>query len=121
MDSQKLRPVFLVTLLVASSGAFADCDYPTKVDVPNGSTADRDTMVAGQQAVKEYVEEMEAYLECIVSEEKNVRSEMDDLDPETEQQREDMLNKKYNAAVEEMERMAAEFNSELQAYRKQSE
>jgi hypothetical protein len=28
-----------------------------------------------------------------------------------------MLNKKYNAAVDEMERVAAQFNSEVQAYR----
>jgi hypothetical protein len=28
-----------------------------------------------------------------------------------------MLNKKYNAAVDEMERVAAQFNAEVQAYR----
>ena len=42
---------------------------------------------------------------------------MDDLAPEDEQQREDLLTKKYNAAVDEMERIAAEFNTEVQAYR----
>ena len=32
-----------------------------------------------------------------------------------------MLNKKYNAAVDEMERTAAQFNAEVQAYRAQSQ
>ena len=41
---------------------------------------------------------------------------MDDLQPEDEQQREDMLNKKYNAAVDEMETVAANFNTEVQAF-----
>ena len=42
---------------------------------------------------------------------------MGELAPEVEQEREDMLNKKYNAAVDEMERVAAQFNAEVQAYR----
>jgi hypothetical protein len=37
--------------------------------------------------------------------------------PAQEQQREDMLNKKYNAGVEQMEKVAADFNSEVQAYK----
>jgi hypothetical protein len=32
-------------------------------------------------------------------------------------QREDMLTKKYNAAVDEMEKTAANFNNEVQAYK----
>ena len=97
------------------------CDYPTKVDIPNGGTATKEDMLQGQRAVKQYVADMEAYLECIVSEEKIARSEIDDLQPEDEQQREDMLNKKYNAAVDEMERIAAAFNTEVQAYRAQEQ
>ena len=45
------------------------------------------------------------------------RAAVEELSPEDEQQREDMLNKKYNAAVDEMERLAAQFNVEVQAYR----
>lgn len=116
-----MRRTLTLLAALAAPTAFADCDYPSRVDVPNGSTADRDAMLEGQQAVKEYVTAMETYLECIVNEEKNLRSEMDELEPEDEQQREDMLNKKYNAAVEEMERVAANFNAELQAYREKSE
>jgi hypothetical protein len=42
---------------------------------------------------------------------------MEDIDAEQEQQREDMLNKKYNAGVEQMERVAADFNTEVQTYK----
>lgn len=74
-------------------------------------------MLTGQRGVKTYVGEMEVYLECIVEEEKLAVAAMDDLEPEEEQQRHDMMNKKYNAAVDEMERVAAQFNAEVQAYK----
>ncbi len=107
----------LLFLLFAGGTAALACDYPARIDMPNGATADRETMLSAQTAVKEFVTSMEQYLECIVMEENNARAQMVDLAPEDEQQREDLLTKKYNAAVEEMERIAAEFNTEVQAYR----
>lgn len=119
------RSLTVITACFAAAlwtpAALAECEYPQKVDIPNGDTAERDEMLTGQQAVKEYVASMEAYLECIVAEEKAARSGMDELEPEEEQQREEMLNKKYNAAVEEMETLAAQFNAEVQAFRARSE
>ena len=93
------------------------CDYPSKATLANGSTATKEEMIDSQKNVKTYVAAMEAYLECIVAEEKVTRAAIDDLQPEVEQQREEMLNKKYNAAVEEMEIVAAQFNAEVQAYK----
>ncbi|MGY8794156.1 MAG: hypothetical protein ACKVJN_03365 [Woeseiales bacterium] len=107
----------LVLLFVAQS-VFA-CDYPTRVMVPNGNSATKEDMLTGQKGVKTYVAEMEVYLECIVAEEKTARDALGALEPEQEQEREDMVNKKYNAAVDEMERLAAQFNSEVQAYNAQ--
>lgn len=103
-------------LLTFTQSAFA-CDYPNRILIPNGNTATKEEMLAGQQGVKKYVAEMELYLECIVEEEKAQRDAMAELAPEVEQEREDILNKKYNAAVDEMERIAAQFNAEVQAYR----
>ncbi len=102
--------------LMLAPGIFA-CEYPKRIEIPNGGTATKEEMLDGQREVKQYVADMEAYLDCIVAEEKEARSEMADLPPEDEQQREDVLNKKYNAAVDEMERVAAAFNTEVQAYR----
>ena len=109
-----------VVLILGAQSVFA-CDYPTRVMVPNGSTATKQEMLDGQNGVKSYVAEMEVYLECIVAEEKNARDVLGDLEPEQEQEREDMVNKKYNAAVDEMERLAAQFNAEVQAYNAQDE
>jgi hypothetical protein len=111
-----IKFVCSATILFLAQSALA-CDYPTRVVIPNGSTATKDDMLAGQRGVKAYVSEMEVYLECIVAEEKAAIAAMDSLEPEEEQQREDMINKKYNAAVDEMERVAAQFNAEVQAYK----
>ena len=111
-----IKFVCSASILFLAQSALA-CDYPPRVLIPNGSTATKDDMLAGQRSVKTYVSEMEVYLECIVAEEKTAIATMDGLEPEEEQQREDMINKKYNAAVDEMERLAAQFNAEVQAYK----
>ena len=117
---KKLIKTFLsIAVFFAAQSAVA-CDYPERVLIPNGNTATKEDMIAGQSGVKRFVAEIEVYLECIIEEEKTARNEMDDLQPEDEEEREEMLNKKYNAAVDEMERIAAQFNAEVQAYRAQA-
>ncbi len=111
-----IRFVFSISLLFAAQSVLA-CDYPTRVLVPNGNTATKEEMVEGQRGVKKYVADMEIYLTCIIEEEKAAREALGNMEPDQEQEREDMLNKKYNAAVDEMERLAAQFNSEVQAYK----
>lgn len=118
--NKSIKCIVPVIAMLATPAVFA-CDYPAKVDIPNGATATKDEMLQGQRDVKQFVADVELYLECIVTEEKATRSAMDDLQPEDEQQREDMLNKKYNAAVDEIDRVAATFNSEVQTYRGRGE
>lgn len=105
-----------IALVFAVQAAIA-CDYPERIQVPNGASATKEEMLAAQKTVKTYVADMEAYLDCILEEEKAARAAIEDLTPEVEQQREDMLTKKYNAAVDEMETVAARFNTEVQAYK----
>ena len=114
--NKALKIALSLTLGLTAQSAFA-CDYPSRVLIPNGNTATQQEMVEGQRGVKQYVADMEIYLTCIVEEEKQAQDAMGELAPEVEQEREDMLNKKYNAAVDEMERVAAQFNAEVQAYR----
>lgn len=109
-----------ISIVFAAQSVLA-CEYPTRASVPNGGTATKEEMVAGQKAVKSFVSEMETYLECIVDEEQKTRAKMEDLEPEEEQQREDMLTKKYNAAVDDMEKVAAQFNTEVQTYKARGE
>lgn len=96
------------------------CDYPERVPIPSGSTATKDEMVAGQKGVKKYMAAMEEYLACIEEEDKQTRANIEEPDPIVEAQRDEMLMKKHNAAVEEMERIAANFNEQVRAYKAQN-
>ena len=78
-------------------------------------------MLAGQKSVKDYIAKMEEYLACIEQEETDTVAGMPELSEEEKTNRRAALNKKYNAAVEEMELVAAQFNEQVQAYRAQSE
>ncbi len=105
-----------VALLFAAQGALA-CDYPQRIDVPNGASATKEDMIAGQKSVKTYMASMEEYLACIEADEAAAVLGMGDVDEDTKRQREDMFNKKYNAAVEEMNLVAEEFNMQVRAYK----
>jgi hypothetical protein len=93
------------------------CDYPERVNVPNGSDATKDEMVTGQRGVKKFMADMETYLACIEEEDKRVRAGIEEPDLIVDAQRDEMLVKKHNAAVEDMEKVAAEFNEEVRTYK----
>lgn len=115
-----IQSTFALLLLTAAPFAIA-CDYPQRADVPNGATATKDDMLAGQTAVKDYVAAMESYLACIDQEEKETVATMADLSDEEKASREAAFTKKYNAAVEEMQLVAAQFNEEVRTYKTRSE
>lgn len=85
--------------------------------MPDGATSDKEAMIAGQKGVKSYMATMEQYLSCIEAEEAEAVLGIGDVDEDTKRQREEMFNKKYNAAVEEMNLVAEEFNIQVRAYK----
>ena len=93
------------------------CDYPKRASIPNGSIATKDEMIGGQRSVKKYMVEMEEYIACIAEKDERIRAGIEDPDLLVEAQRDEMLVKKHNAAVEEMEKVAADFNEEVRAYK----
>lgn len=104
-------------LILLAQGALA-CDYPERANVPDGATASKDEMIAGQRGIKSYIAEMEEYLACIESEEAQAMLSLgDEVDETAKRQREELFNKKYNAAVEEMNLVAEEFNVQVRAYK----
>lgn len=112
-----IQTVAFVALTFLAQDGFA-CDYPKRVDVPDGATATKDEMIAGQRGVKSYISDMETYLACIEAEEAQAMLALgDEVDEEAKLQREEMFNKKYNAAVEEMNLVAEEFNVQVRAYK----
>jgi hypothetical protein len=113
----KTRLAISVAALFLAQGAFA-CDYPERIkDIPDGNSATRDQMIAGKKSVQSYIANMESYLSCIDEEEKNAVKAMGDIDEDTKKQRSETFNKKYNAAVEEMNLVAEEFNIQVRAYK----
>jgi hypothetical protein len=107
-------------MLLAAPLAVA-CDYPQRASVPDGATATKEEMIQGQRSVKSYMAAMEEYLSCIESAEQETVAGNDNLDEDARQQRIAMFNKKYNAAVDEMNLVAAEFNMQVRAFKEHSE
>lgn len=116
---QIVKIAISTAMLLAAPLAFA-CDYPHRADVPDGTTASKEEMIAGQRGIKTYMAAMEEYLSCIEAAEQETVAGPDELDDDAKQQRIDMLNKKYNAAVEEMNIVAEEFNVQVRAYKDRS-
>jgi hypothetical protein len=111
-----MKTAISVAMLFVAQSAFA-CDYPARVDMPDGVTASKETMIAGQKDVKAYMAAMDDYLSCIESEEAAAVLSLGEIDEDTKRQREEMFNKKYNAAVEQMNLVAEEFNVQVRAYK----
>jgi len=113
------KTVFSVMAIFAAPLALA-CDYPTRADVPDGATATKEQMIVGQRGVKSYMSVMEEYLSCIEAAEQETVAGPNAQDEVAKQQRIEMFNKKYNAAVEEMNLVAEEFNIQVRAYKERS-
>ena len=105
-----MKFVLTTALLLTSSLSIAECSRPTAPELPDGATADMPTMVEGQKAVKAYVAGTEAYLDCLTAEEGEAGGE---ADPDAELARVGM----HNAAVDEMDAVAAKFNEEIREYK----
>lgn len=115
--SKMIKTIISVVLILSASLAIA-CDYPpAPKDLPNGSTASKEEMLAGVKLIKEYQENMATYLSCIEAEEVVAAQSLVDDDEEGKRQRKTMFDKKYNAAVDEQTRTVERFNVEIRAYK----
>jgi len=107
--SQLIVSVCAVTLTPL---AYAACTYPESVNVPDGATSTTEQMVEGQNQIKKYMAEMEAYLDCLDHEEA-------DLGREPTEDELALHNQRHNSAVDSMEAVAADFNEQVRAYKQQ--
>jgi hypothetical protein len=98
-------------LALAAGPAAAGCTYPAPVPVPDGRNAASGEMAAAQRQVQAYVATMQQYLDCLGREEGAL--------PEAERTpaARALTVKRHNAAVEAMERLAAQFNEQVRAYK----
>ena len=91
---------------------YAACPYPEDVIVPDGNTATTDDMVDGQTRIKQYMAEMEAHLDCLDREEA-------DLEREPTDDERKLHSERHNKTVDQMEKVAADFNEQVRAYKQQ--
>jgi hypothetical protein len=116
----KARLIATVSAVLAASfavPAWADCIYPKAPDsTPNGSTATEAEMIAGMTAFKKYDAEVNAYLNCLSTEANARISEAGDQADQVKQIKA-MSAKKHNAAIDELQARADEFNTQLRAYK----
>jgi DNA repair ATPase RecN len=91
--------------------AQAACEYPADVKIPDGKSATQEDISAASAAVKKYLGEMEAYMDCIDADAAAVPVE--EQTPEAKA----LHVKRYNAAVDAMEATANSFNEQLRAFK----
>ena len=102
---------FLVLLFAVSSAASAqECDHPPLVSIPDGASSTMDDLLAAQGSIREYMASMNEYLDCTNDE---LTAAGDDAPAEYKA----IMLSRHNAAIEEMEAVASDFNLEVQAYR----
>ena len=110
---------FAIVSLAAAAAAQADCTYPRAPErMPDGSTASLDDMKAAKGQVEKYNKDMEAYLACIKLEhDDSVAKQGSALSEDQKKQMALMYAQKNDAAVDELQSVAARFNDQVKAYK----
>jgi len=108
-----MRLLSCCVLTAIASGycfAAAACEAPSPVAMPDGSKSTRDQMLAAQAQVKAYQASMNEFIACI-------DSELDAQGEKAPDEFKSLMVSRHNAAVAEMEGVAASFNDQLRAFR----
>jgi cyclophilin family peptidyl-prolyl cis-trans isomerase len=87
---------------------FGDCEKPKIPKIPEGATADLDTMLSGQKAVRAYIKDSEMFLDCL----------SDIIDKQTlSGDQHTAAVQEHNRTVTQMENLAEKFNEQVRAYK----
>jgi hypothetical protein len=97
---------------IVTPGIQAECFLPEDVAIPDGTLSTYEEMSDSQVFVKEYMAEMETYLECLAQE---TSAEPDAL---TDMEEESLQLQRRHTAIDAMELVAAKFNEQVRAYKK---
>jgi predicted nucleic acid-binding Zn-ribbon protein len=113
MTLTKTRLLAIVTFATLSLSAQADCVYPkAPASIPDGKTATEAEMLSAMTAFKTYDADVKAFGACLDDETKQKAAGTAQL-----MQIKTMQSKKLNAAVEELQSKAKEFNEQVRAYK----
>jgi hypothetical protein len=109
-----------LTLLAAMFGApaLADCTYPkAPAQIPDGNTAALEEMVSAKKSVEAYNKDMDAYLACIKLEADAAVTKGGTLTEDQKKQLAAVYEQKNNAAVDELQTIAARLNEQIRVYK----
>ncbi|HEX9707256.1 MAG TPA: hypothetical protein VGA24_06415 [Steroidobacteraceae bacterium] len=111
------RLTLALIALFASGAVQATCIYPRKPErVPDGKTATYEEMAAAQNAVQQFNEDINAYNACLDLEMSTLeKSGTFDENRITELRA--VQAKKNNAAVDEVQAVADQFNEQLRVFK----
>lgn len=102
-------------MLLAASLSLA-CDYPERPNIPDGTKASKEELLAAKDAVSAYLADVDSYLTCIENAEKEAVAALENPDPEDLKRRDEMLSSKFDAANEEKALVGEQFNQQVRAY-----
>lgn len=105
-----LTSCLVTAIAVGYAHSAAACEAPAPVAVPDGKSSTMEQMLAGQAQVKAYQTAMNEFLACIDAE----AAAQGETAPE---EYKSLMVARHNAAVSEMEGVAAAFNDQIKAYR----
>lgn len=113
MNVKSLKLATALLLLAGSFAAQADCAYPkAPAALPNGATATEAEMVAAMSAFKAYDADVKSFGACLEQETKEKSAGTAQL-----MQLKTMQTKKLNAAVDELQSKAKEFNEQVRIFK----
>lgn len=116
--------IALLCLVMGSSYSFAECTSPTVPQMPDGSKATMDEMLAGKTAVGTFQKANATYLECIGKEMEAIKATLKDGSKEdmaAAQENFTKLADTYNQAVTAEETLAGKFNTEIREFKAASQ
>lgn len=106
----------LGAILILTSVTAFSCDYPARPFIPDGATASKEELLAAKDGVQTYLQSVDEYLQCIELEEEAASATLDDLTSEQQEELNQSLNRKFDAANEEKEMVGDQFNQQVRAY-----
>jgi outer membrane protein assembly factor BamD (BamD/ComL family) len=111
-----LRLTFCMLAVLIAAPAFADCTPPDDtVQIPDGSMATREEMVAAQKAVVAYDTAVKTYTDCLQQEQADKVAAGGD-----KVKLQKVYSKLNNDQVEKVQQLADRFNTELKAFKAKS-
>ncbi len=110
---------YAAVLLLTAAPVYADCVYPkAPSNIPDGSIASMDEMMAAKQAVKDYNAATTTYLDCIQKERDDaIAKQGDKISDKDKAKLERIEAEKHNAAIAQLQGVADRFNEQVRAFK----